>query len=230
MIRFNRALAARDYRETAANGARAAGADKNSRTRTIVRDSCDMNPAARPPAIICDVDGTLCDVRNIRHHVERPAGVQGFRPNFALFHAASEDCPAFSHVVQLTTNFERDGYAIVVVTAREARWTDLTERWLSRHGVQRAELFTRRALDYRSDALVKAEICSEIQSRYVPHLAIDDRDDILAVWTAASIPTIKIDQTGFPSSVSWPSAAHDDRLGAVVEAVRRTRATDVAAR
>ncbi|WP_163543644.1 HAD family acid phosphatase [Occultella kanbiaonis] len=185
-----------------------------------------MYAANRPPAIICDVDGTLCDVRSIRHHVERPEGAKRFRPNFALFHSSSEDCPAFPNVLQLITELEREGYAIVVVTAREARWSELTERWLDRHGVRRAELITRRALDYRSDALIKAEICTEIQGRYAPRLAIDDRDDILAVWAAASIPTVKVDEAGFPLQVTGLGGATDDRLRTVVERVSQRTGTD----
>jgi hypothetical protein len=187
-----------------------------------MRDNCGMDIADRPPAIICDVDGTLCDVRSIRHYVERPEGAQRFRANFALFHSSSEDSPAFPNVLELVTELEGAGYSLVVVTAREARWAELTERWLDRHGVRRVELFTRRALDYRSDALVKAEICDEIQSRYSPRLAIDDRDDILAVWTSASIATVKVDDEGCLSSITWPGVTTDDLLSKVVERVRRS--------
>lgn len=180
-----------------------------------------MDTPDRPPAIICDVDGTLCDVRAIRHHVERPENAQAFRANFALFHSLSEDCPAFPSVLQLVIELERAGYVIVVVTAREARWTELTERWLDSQGVRRVELITRRALDYRSDVLVKEEICAEILNRYSPQLAIDDRDDILAVWASASIPTIKVDQTGSLTLDTWPGAVGDDRLSALVKRVSR---------
>jgi phosphoglycolate phosphatase-like HAD superfamily hydrolase len=175
----------------------------------------------RPPAIICDVDGTLCDVRAIRHHVERPETAQRFRANYSLFHSLSEDCPAFPSVLHLVIELERAGYAIVVVTAREARWAELTERWLDRQLVPRVELITRGALDYRSDALVKAEICAEILNRYSPRLAIDDRDDILAVWAAASIPTVKVDQAGCLSPITWPGVVGDDRLSALVKRVCR---------
>jgi hypothetical protein len=179
-----------------------------------------MDTPARPPVIICDVDGALCDVRTIRHYVERPVGSHRFRANFAMFHSASEDCPPFPQVSQLLGALAREGYAIVVVTAREARWAELTERWLDRHGVRRVELITRRDLDYRSDAVVKAEICAQIQSRYEPRLAVDDRDDILAVWSAASIPTVKVDQLGLLSTVTWPAATRDDYLDAIVESIR----------
>lgn len=129
----------------------------------VVLHSCRVDNSARIPAVIFDVDGTLCDVRQIRHFVERPMGAERFRPNFALFHSASEDCPAFPRVVELVSAVAREGYAIVIVTAREARWAELTERWLNRHGIPRHELIARRELDYRSDDVVKAEMCAEIQ-------------------------------------------------------------------
>jgi phosphoglycolate phosphatase-like HAD superfamily hydrolase len=183
-----------------------------------------MDSPTRDPAIICDVDGTLCDVRKIRHYVERPAGSQRFRANFALFHSASEACPAFPQVIQLMRTLALDGYVIVVVTAREARWAELTERWLDQHGVQRVELITRRDLDYRPDAVVKAEICAEIQSCYEPLLAVDDRDDILAVWAAASIPTLRVGEAGSLSAIVWPGATPDDQLDAIVNRVRGSAA------
>lgn len=190
-----------------------------------MRHSCWVATATRSPAIICDVDGTLCDVRTVRHYVERPVGAKRFRANFSLFHSASEACPAFPQVAQLLKTLALDGYAIVIVTAREARWTDLTERWLDKNDVGRVELITRQDLDYRPDALVKAEICAEIQGRYQPRLAIDDRDDILAVWTEASIPIVRVDEAGSLSSIRWPSAAHDDSLDLIVEGVRRASGT-----
>lgn len=189
-----------------------------------MRDSCPVDIPTRAPAIICDVDGTLCDVRTIRHYVEQPAGTQRFRANFALFHSASEACPTFPQVTQLISALALGGYAIVVVTAREARWTELTERWLDLHGVRRAELITRRDLDYRPDAVVKAEICAEIQRRYEPRLAVDDRDDILAVWAGAHIPTLRVGAAGSLSAVTWPGATQNDHLDAIVNEVRGTTA------
>ena len=179
-----------------------------------------MNIPTRDLAIICDVDGTLCDVRTIRHYVERPADAQRFRANFELFHSASEACPAFPQVIQLISALALDGYVIVIVTAREARWAELTERWLDQHGVRRVALITRRDLDYRPDAVVKAEICAEIQARYEPRLAIDDRDDILAVWSAASIPTLRVGEAGTLSQVVWPGGSAKDELDAIVNQVR----------
>lgn len=178
-----------------------------------------MDAADRPPVIICDVDGTLCDVRSIRHYVERPEGAQHFRANFALFHSASEECPAFPAVLKLVQDLEQAGYGVVIVTAREARWLEVTERWLDRYGVQRTELITRAMLDYRSDSVVKAEVCADIQSRYSPRLAIDDRDDILGVWAAAAIPTLKVSEAGDLLPVTWPGSAIDQRILAAIEGV-----------
>ena len=194
----------------------------NWQAPAVMRHSYRMDIPTRAPAIICDVDGTLCDVRRIRHYVERPAGTQRFRANFALFHSTSEACPAFPQVSQLIRALALDGYAIVVVTAREARWAQLTERWLDQHDVGRVELITRHDLDYRPDAVVKAEICAEIQSRYDPRLAVDDRDDILAVWAGAAIPTLRVGEAGALSEVMWPPATQDDHLNAIVEEVRGT--------
>jgi hypothetical protein len=74
---------------------------------------------------------------------------------------------------------------------------------------------------------VKAEICAEIQSRYEPRLAVDDRDDILGVWAEASIPTLKVGEAGALSAVVWPDGTQDDELDAIVNKVRRSTARSV---
>lgn len=197
------------------------------RLADCARQTGPVDRGSRPPAIICDVDGTLCDVRSIRHFVERPAEAASFRANFSKFHAASASCPVFPHVRDLVADLALQGFAIIVVTAREARWTELTEQWLDLNGIPRDELITRRELDYRPDAIVKAEICTEIESRYAPALAIDDRDTVLAVWKDASIPTVKVDGEGDLSLIRWGSVPRDHRLDDLIGTARTRRPTQI---
>lgn len=169
-------------------------------------------------AVICDVDGTLCDVRGIRYLVERPPGADRFRADFAAFHRRSRECAPFPRVVNLVAGLAQAGYLIVVVTGREARWASLTQNWLAAYEVPCAELLTRADLDYRPDAVVKAEICADVRNRYSARLAIDDRRDILEVWGEACIPTIEVDPVGFLSEIRWPTGTYDAGLQEIAKA------------
>lgn len=180
-----------------------------------------MNSAAalaetQAPAVICDVDGTLCDVRTIRHFVERPVGVPRFRANYAAFHAASRQCPPFPMVVALVRELAAADWSVIVVTGREARWAALTAEWLDSHEIPYKVLLSRAELDYRADAIVKAEMCDQIHQRYSAQLAIDDRHDILDVWARAGISTIAVTGEGALSPVTWRSD-RDPSLRAIVE-------------
>ena len=139
-----------------------------------------------PEAVIFDVDGTLCDVSGVRHYVEGP------KKDFTSFHNASLFCPPISHVTAMARAYQRAGLAIIVVTARDARFERVTRDWLYKHRVSYAALHMRPWGDQRRDDDIKREILSNIMRLYRPVLAIDDREDIIAVWRAAGIPTYKV--------------------------------------
>lgn len=135
-------------------------------------------------AIIFDVDGTLCDVRSVRHYVT------GDQRDFTAFHKASLFCPPNHAVRDLARMSDQ---AVVVVTARDARFERVTRDWLAKHDIAFEALYMRPWGDQRKDAVVKAEILTAILADgFVPVLAVDDRDDIIEVWNAAGIPTLKV--------------------------------------
>lgn len=168
-----------------------------------------------PTAVIFDVDGTLCDVRSVRHYVERPPGAVGFRRDFVQFHRASEACPSFPRVAALASRVREQGFAVVVVTGREARWRELTLRWLEKQRIGFDDLLTRPAGDYRPDAEVKEELLMEICTRWAPTLAVDDRDDILTVWQAAGIATVAVTGTG-GLTLRWTPDRAGSSLGTII--------------
>lgn len=142
-------------------------------------------------AIICDMDGTLVDVRRIRHLVD-PGGPR----NFDAFHSASIDCPANDAVRELLLLEKDRGAKVIIVTARSERWAFLTSLWLSEHGIDADELIMRRPMDYRPDHEVKTEFARALSQQYEVITAVDDRDDILAVWQSFGFPTIKVSEDG----------------------------------
>jgi FMN phosphatase YigB (HAD superfamily) len=163
-------------------------------------------------AIIFDVDGTLCDVRSVRHHVERAEGQPRFRPNFDRFHSDSITCPPHASVVNLLNRARAAGFAILVVTGREERWSFVTSQWLTDWSIYYDELIMRPARDGRPDAIVKAEIERSISKRYNARLAVDDRPDIIEVWQRAGIATSRVSSDGKVGPIQWVREESHPRL------------------
>jgi FMN phosphatase YigB (HAD superfamily) len=167
----------------------------------------------RRTAVIFDIDGTLCDVRLIRHFVQAPHGATKFKPNFDRFHAASINCPPHHQVLRLALRAHALGLAIVIVTGREAKWAGLTAEWLDKHHIRYDELRTRQAKDYRPDHIAKAEIERDVSQEFRAVLAVDDRLDIIEVWQAAKIPTVQITAEGdILDACASPGASLDVRV------------------
>lgn len=143
----------------------------------------------RPTAVIFDVDGTLCDVRSIRHIVE--GTTQGER-NFHLFHVLSTGCPPVAETADLWEQAGRDGHARIVVTARTQRYFTQTLWWLLLNGFEPDDMFMRGWKDQRPDGIVKEELLRQIEQRYTVVLAVDDNPSVIEVWERNGIPTVTI--------------------------------------
>lgn len=136
---------------------------------------------SRPRASLYDMDGTLCDVSGIRHLINGPG-------RFHAFHMASVDCPPHRWVVEAARRDHAAGLAVLIVTARQAPYRNVTAWWLALHGVPSDAMWMRAPNDSRPDAVVKAEILAKIRASYEPVKAHEDQPKIAAVWERAGIP------------------------------------------
>lgn len=135
-------------------------------------------------AVIFDVDGTLCDVSSVRHHVlTKPK-------RFDLFHAEALSCPPHSWVVEALWQHVEHDHIIHIVTAREFQWHDGTVRWLMDNNIPFDHIHMRPLKDYRPDYEIKSEILQRIWDlgHTVVH-AYDDNPAVIALWAEHSIPT-----------------------------------------
>lgn len=133
-------------------------------------------------AVIFDVDGTLADVRGIRHYV-----VGTRRKNFEAFHAESVNVPAHSHVVNAAQVAHMLGHDVVVVTARKVKWARHTGMWLALNNVPSAAMFMRRDDDSRADVEVKRDILGAIKKSWDVVAAWDDNPKIVELWESEGI-------------------------------------------
>ena len=135
----------------------------------------------RRPAVIVDVDDTLCDVSEIRHLYAEP-------DDFRAFTVASRNCLPRQEVLDWChQQFHEGGYALLV-TGRSDEFRDITVEWLDEHlSVPYAGLWMRTKGDYGSNASVKREIHAELTRAFAIRAAIDDDPLIVEMWTALGI-------------------------------------------
>ncbi|RZU28293.1 hypothetical protein EV284_6459 [Streptomyces sp. BK022] len=136
---------------------------------------------ALAPAVIFDVDGTLCDVSDIRHLTKGPGG-------FTAFHAASINCPPHQDVVDAARQARAEGLAVLIMTGRDRRWERLTSMWLAMHDVPSDGLWMRGRGDYRPDYVIKRELLRSARNRYQVVRAWDDNPNVIRLWEQEGIP------------------------------------------
>ena len=136
---------------------------------------------SRQPAVIVDMDGTLCDVSTVIHLQAEPDG-------FTAFHEGCVTCPPNPAVVDWCLDHHSRGRAILIVTGRDAWARELTEQWLTEHlPVPIVGLHMRGDDDYRSNATIKREIHRTLAQDYDIRAAIEDDPEIVGLWQDVGI-------------------------------------------
>lgn len=138
-----------------------------------------------PRAILVDVDGTLA-LQNGRSPYE--------------FEKASEDI-LNGAVAKIVWDYRRDGRSgghILIMTGREEKFRDVTEKWLYKHDIAFDRLWMRPTGDTRNDTLVKREIYDrEIAGKFNVEYCLDDRDRIVALWRSLGLTCLQVDYGDF---------------------------------
>lgn len=146
------------------------------------------------PYIICDLDGTLSDIRHREHHV------RGKRKNWKrFFEGIPED--AISEVVADIVRHYSLTHAIVFVSGRPESTRDNTVKWLARcvPDIKDYELHMRPDGDFRADNLIKAEIYErELKPRLgAPFFVLDDRDQVVRMWRQHGLICLQVAEGDF---------------------------------
>jgi hypothetical protein len=141
---------------------------------------------ASRPAVVVDMDGTLCDVSAVVHLQARDDG-------FAAFHHACAGCPPHPAVLDWCVDHYHRGHEILIVSGRDAWARALTVEWLARHlPVPVAGVFLRAQGDYRSNVQVKRDIHRRLARTFAIRAAIDDDPEIVGLWLELGIPAAMV--------------------------------------
>ena len=147
-------------------------------------------------AIWCDLDGTLSDVSNRRHHVrvEKPS-----KPDWKAFFENMDKDPVneWCRDILVTMHEKKD---IVYATGRPEEYKEKTENWLISNGLrfENSHLFMRNLRDYRKDDIVKEIILEfEVKTRYNVLFAIDDRKQVVDMLRKHGITVLQCAEGDF---------------------------------
>lgn len=155
--------------------------------------------------IVCDLDGTLCDVEHRRHFVRRP---EGEKKDWHGFFLGIKDDPVIPQCADLLRAMSYT-HKIVYCSGRPDNYRKLTEEWLWANNLgnfydehmdwnQVPPLFMRPRNDSRQDDIVKEIILDfEILTRYVPYFMIDDRDQVVQMWRRRGFVCLQIAEGNF---------------------------------
>lgn len=134
----------------------------------------------KPPAIVCDLDGTLCDISARLHFVKK--NVEGQKPNwFAFFKGIPRD--EVNMWCSTILNRFKDDHEIIYCSGRDESCREVTEKWLKDNNLWFGHLFMRSKGDHRQDSIAKEIILDfDILPQFDPIFMIDDRQQVTDMW------------------------------------------------
>lgn len=149
----------------------------------------------KPSAIVCDLDGTLCDVTHRRHFVQREG-----KKNWPGFFAGISNDPVNNWCADILDSM-KDRFAIVYCSGRGQEHEQVTRTWFANNiapEIAPSNLFMRHRGDSRQDYLVKEIILDfEILTRFKPHFMIDDRKQVVDMWRSRGFVCLQCDEGNF---------------------------------
>jgi len=156
-------------------------------------------------AIICDIDGTIADIRHRLHYIKNPDGAKKSKPDWDAFHAACVDDTPFRDVMRVvdTLRVGSCGCAykrldLYFLSGRSEAVREQTEQWLDSTWISElgsyAGLLMRKKGDHRPDTEIKLEMIRELRLTPEDVLCIfDDRQCVVDMWRANGYRVMQVD-------------------------------------
>lgn len=155
--------------------------------------------------IICDIDGTVADLKHRRHYVE------GEKKDWKGFYSELEKDTPIEKTRELLATLrtvdmpvsEHDDIeyirTVIFVSGRPEDYRLETEKWLREHGFGFYwTLIMRPKGDSRQDTIVKQEIYDRYLKNKQIYKVIDDRPSVIRMWKANGLDVIDVgDQREF---------------------------------
>lgn len=144
----------------------------------------------KPKAVICDLDGTMCDIEHRRHWLDKN--------NWPMFSAGIKNDKLNKWCRHITNHMYHAGTRVVLCSGRGNESRTPTVEWLCDNKVIYDNLFMRQAGDYRKDSIIKEIILDfEILTRFEPYFIIDDRKQVVDMWRKRGLVCLQCDEGNF---------------------------------
>ena len=152
-------------------------------------------------AIICDLDGTLCDITERRKFVSDKDN-QDWKSFSHPFNISRDE--ANEWCCELVSLYDHICVKILFVSGRmnKPEVDKATIDWIKRHvGIHTTlneNLFMRKDGDYRADTIIKKEIFEEhFRDQYDIMFCIDDRKSVVDMWRGMGLTVLQCAEGNF---------------------------------
>ncbi len=130
--------------------------------------------------VIFDIDGTLADVSERVHHLEKTP------KDWDSFHQGMAQDKAIRSMVRLCNILYSSGLKIALCSGRKEEHRKDTVDWLAKEQVNYHELLLRDNGDRRSDVVVKRKMLTKIDKSKVLFV-VEDRSQIVEMWRSEGL-------------------------------------------
>lgn len=149
---------------------------KQNGIRQVNPRKYEANPDCMP-AIICDLDGTLC--------------LHNGRSPYDTAQCANDllNVP----VLDVIRTFCNRGYQIIYLSGRDEEFRTLSKDWLNDHNCPPGPLWMRARGDKREDSIVKSELFDRhVRDRYNVKFVLDDRNRVVDMWRSMGLTVFQV--------------------------------------
>jgi hypothetical protein len=159
--------------------------------------------------IVCDLDGTLCNIEHRLHHVQRVDDQTKLKrkPDWDAFFAGVKHDTVNEPVAEIlyqfiTTELGSWQYKIVFCSGRPERCRADTREWLRTHlegwaDWDDCDLYMRQDGDFRRDDIVKQEILDKHIKRNCVLFCLDDRQSVVDMWRRNGLTCLQVADGNF---------------------------------
>lgn len=152
-----------------------------------------LYPKPEKPIVICDLDGTLCD---ISHRLPLVRNLpEGQKKDWKGFFDGLVNDTMRQEVADMLESYISKGHPIFFVSGRPDNYRAWTEDWLRRNFTipPHTALFMRPAGDKRPDTDVKKEIYERyFKGKYPIEVVIDDRPSVIRMWEEEGLKVVDV--------------------------------------
>lgn len=149
-----------------------------------------LYPKPEKGYVICDIDGTLADIRHRLHFVKVPEGEKKDWKGF--FDAMVDDTPRYD-VMGILTGYLNNGYKVVFMSGRPDNYKQQTVQFIENTIPEYVTLIMRNAGDKRPDTEVKKDLLDRyFPDKSIVKAVIDDRPSVIRMWQENGLEVIDV--------------------------------------